>query len=178
MTLFCFTHEIKCNANLANFMRDHSRIKINHGNYNLISLLWNIKSYTYLDSNEDKVGGTDRGIKIIIQKAHKRSPHNTNKFILKSKEIKSTLKIFNSSIKSALKYEIETWRWIKLLLILYEIEKWRWIKQLVILQTLINWCLHRTEGLNWCDRITNVFVDQIKQIPVNTKRWGKDDGTE
>lgn len=163
MTLFCFTHEIKCNANLANFMRDHSRIKINHANYNLISLLWNIKSYTYLDSNEDKVGGTDRGIKIIIQKAHKRSPHNTNKFILKSKEIKSTLKIFNYSIKSALKYEIE---------------KWRWIKRLVILQTLINWCLHRTEGLNWCDRITNVFVDQIKQIPVNTKRWGKDDGTE
>ena len=141
-------------------------LRIDQANDNSISLgeipLQEVESYTYLGSNVDKEGGTDRDVKIRIQKA--RGAFIALGNIWKSKEIKSRTKIriFNSNVKAVLLYGSETWRTTKTIA-----HK---------LQTFINWCLRRIEGIRWYDRVTNEeLMERTRQIPVNEqvkkRRW-------
>ena len=103
--------------------------------------IYELESFTYLDSVLSKTGGSDEDVKIRIGKA--RGVFNSLFKIWNCPVIwlKTKLKLFNSNVKHVLLYGSETWMHIK------NIEH--------KFQVIINNCLRRILNIRWLERISN-----------------------
>ncbi len=101
-----------------------------------------VKSFTYLGSEVDGNGGTERDIRARICKA--RTAFVTLNNIWKEGKISLNTKVrlFNTNVKTVLLYGSETWRTTKGLL-----NK---------LQTFVNKCLRRICNIRWPEKVSNL----------------------
>jgi hypothetical protein len=100
-----------------------------------------VDSFTYLGSEIDNLGGSDKEVNIRIGKS--RTAFNMMGSIWKSRDIslKTKVRLFNSNVKTILLYGSETWKTTKSLL-----HK---------LQVIINNCLRCILNIRWPEKIYN-----------------------
>ena len=122
-----------------------------------------VEKFVYLGSIVNKDGGTDEDIKSRINKA--RHAFNTLCPIWNSPALSlhNKIRIFNTSVKSVLLYDSETWRTTK--------------SNTHKLQTFINRCLRKIINIRWPDVISNADLwDKTGQSPmeveIRKRKWG------
>ena len=112
-----------------------------------------VEWFTYLGSNMDGEGGTERDVAARINKARMAFGMLGNIWKEGSISLHTKLRIFNSNVKSVLLYGAETWKMTK-----GTVHK---------LQTFINKCLRRLCNIRWPDKITNEELwKKTKETPV------------
>jgi hypothetical protein len=123
-----------------------------------------VDSFTYLGSEIDNLGGSDKEVNIRIGKS--RTAFNMMGSIWKSRDIslKTKVRLFNSNVKTILLYGSETWKTTKSLL-----HK---------LQVIINNCLRCLLNIRWPEKIYNKELWQKTNQPpaeeeLKRRKWRK-----
>ena len=123
-----------------------------------------VEGFTYLGSNVDGEGGTERDVTARINKARMSYGMLGNIWREGTISLRTKLQIFNANIKSLLLYGAETWKLTK------------GIVQKV--QAFINNCLRRLCNIRWPQKITNEELWKkthqtpvIQEIRMRKWRW-------
>ena len=115
--------------------------------------LGEVQSFTYLGSEVNGEGGTERDVAARISKARVAFGMLGNIWRESKISLHTKLRLFNSNVKSVLLYGAESWKLTKGL-----IHK---------LQTFINICLRRLCNIRWPMRITNAELwERTKEVKV------------